>query len=352
MELFHLTPIIFSFPPKPIISLNPSLAVKVCRRSNRVFSQSGLMSGWVYDEYGELSVLRFDKELSVPHVEDDQVLVKVAAAALNPVDFKRFQGKFKKSDSPPPTVPGYDMAGVVVKVGSEVRQFKEGDEIYGDVSEKALDKPKKFGTLAQYTAVEEKLLAAKPANLDFTQAASLPLAILTAYEGLQRANLSTGKSVLVLGGAGGVGSLVIQVAKHVFGASRVAATSSTGKLELLRTLGADFPIDYTKEKVEEITGEKFDVVYDTVGQCDIALKVVKEGGAVVVLTGAVIPPGFRFVVTSKGESLRMLNTYLENGKIKPVVDPNGVFQFSEVVEAFTYLQQGRAAGKIVISPIM
>lgn len=250
------------------------------------------------------------------------------------------------------TVPGYDMAGVVVKVGSEVRQFKEGDEVYGDVSEKALDKPKKFGTLAQYTAVEEKLLAAKPANLDFTQAASLPLAILTAYEGLQRANLSTGKSVLVLGGAGGVGSLVIQVAKHVFGASRVAATSSTGKLELLRTLGADFPIDYTKEKVEEITGEKFDVVYDTVGQCDIALKVVKEGGAVVVLTGAVIPPGFRFVVTSKGESLRMLNTYLENGKIKPVVDPNGVFQFSEVVEAFTYLQQGRAAGKIVISPIM
>lgn len=311
----------------------------------------GLMSGWVYDEYGEVSVLRFDKELSVPHVEDDQVLVKVAAAALNPVDFKRFQGKFKKSDSPPPTVPGYDMAGVVVKVGSEVRKFKEGDEVYGDVSEKALDQPKKFGTLAQYTAVEEKLLAAKPANLDFTQAASLPLAILTAHEGLERASLSKGKSVLVLGGAGGVGSLVIQVAKHVFGASRVAATSSTGKLELLRTLGVDLPIDYTREKVEEME-EKFDVVYDTVGQCDVALKVVKEGGAVVVLTGAVTHPGFRFVVTSNGESLGMLNTYLENGKIKPLVDPNGVFRFSEVVEAFNYLQKGRAIGKVVISPII
>lgn len=109
------------------------------------------------------------------------------------------------------TVPGYDVAGVVVKVGSQVSEFKVGDEVYGDIHEKALDGPKQFGSLAEYTAVEEKLLALKPKSLDFAQAAALPLAIETAYEGLERAGFSAGKSILVLGGAGGVGSLVIQV---------------------------------------------------------------------------------------------------------------------------------------------
>lgn len=100
---------------------------------------------------------------------------------------------------------------MVVKVGSQVKGLKEGDEVYGDVNEKALENPKQFGSLAEYTAVEEKLLAVKPKNLNFTEAASLPLAIETAYEGLERAGFSAGKSILVLGGAGGVGSLVIQV---------------------------------------------------------------------------------------------------------------------------------------------
>lgn len=103
------------------------------------------------------------------------------------------------------------MAGIVVKVGSQVQNLKEGDDVYGDINEHALENPKQFGSLAEYTAVEEKLLAIKPKNLDFIQAAALPLAILTAYEGLERAGFSGGKSILVLGGAGGVGSLVIQV---------------------------------------------------------------------------------------------------------------------------------------------
>lgn len=109
------------------------------------------------------------------------------------------------------TVPGYDVAGVVVKVGSQVKDFKVGDEVYGDIHEKALDGPKQSGSLAEYTAVEERLIALKPKNLDFAQAASLPLAIETAYEGLERTGFSAGKSLLVLNGAGGVGSLVIQV---------------------------------------------------------------------------------------------------------------------------------------------
>lgn len=308
------------------------------------------MKAWVYDEYGDASVLRFDEEVAVPGVKEDQVLVKVVAAAINPVDFKRRLGKFKATDSPLPTVPGYDVAGVVVKVGSQVKNLKEGDQVYGDINEKALEFPKQFGSIAEYTAVEEKLLAIKPKSLDFVQAAALPLAIETAKEGLERAGFSSGKSILVLGGAGGVGSLVIQLAKQVFGASKVAATASTGKLELLKSLGVDLAIDYTKENFEELP-EKFDVVYDAVGQCDKAVKVVKEGGSVVVLTGAVSPPGFRFVVTSDGSALATLNPFLESGKVKPIVDPKGPFPFSKVIEAFSYLETGRATGKVVIYPI-
>ncbi|KAK9090439.1 hypothetical protein Sjap_023616 [Stephania japonica] len=317
------------------------------------------MKAWVYSEYGGVDVLKLDSSVSVPEVKEDQVLVKVAAAALNPVDFKRRLGKFKATDSPLPllplliadvTVPGYDVAGVVVKVGSQVKILKVGDEVYGDISEAALDNPKQSGSLAEYTSVEEKLLALKPKNLDFAQAASLPLAVETAHEGFERAGLSPGQSVLVLGGAGGVGSLAIQLAKQVFGASKVAATSSTGKLDLLKSLGVDMAIDYTKENFEDLP-EKFDVVYDAVGQSDRAAKAVKEGGSVVVLTGAVTPPGFRFVVTSNGDVLKKLNPYLESGKVKPVIDPKGPFPFSQVVEAFSHLESNRAVGKVVISPI-
>ncbi|XP_057948651.1 2-methylene-furan-3-one reductase-like [Malania oleifera] len=341
------------FSPLPLmrtrISAN-SQAAPASAVTSAASSVQAEMKAWVYGEYGGVDVLKFESKASVPEVRDDQVLIKVVAAALNPVDFKRRQGKFKATDSPLPTVPGYDVAGVVVKTGSQVKGLKEGDEVYGDISEKALDGPKQSGSLAEYTAVEEKLLALKPKNLDFAQAASLPLAIETAYEGLERSGFSTGKSILVLGGAGGVGTLVIQLAKQVFGASRVAATSSTGKLDLLKSLGADLAIDYTKESFEDLP-EKFDVVYDTVGQCDRAVKVVKEGGSVVALTGAVTAPGFRFVVTSNGAVLNKLNPFLENGKVKPVVDPKGPFPFSQLVEAFSYIETGRAIGKVVVHPI-
>lgn len=308
------------------------------------------MKAWIYDEYGDADVLKVDEEVLVPTLKEDQILVKVVAAALNPVDFKRRQGKFKATDSPLPTVPGYDVAGIVVKVGSSVSKYKEGDEVFGNIHEKALEYPNQFGSLAEYTAIEEKLAAIKPKNIEFKEAAGLPLAILTANEGLERADFSAGKSVLVLGGAGGVGSLVIQVAKHVYGASKVAATASTGKLELLKSLGADLAIDYTKENIDELP-EQFDVVYDAVGLGEKAAKAAKEGGRVVHLTGAVSDKGFRFVVTSNGSVLTELNQYIDSGKIKPVVDPKGPFAFDKVVDAFKYLETGRAIGKVVIYPI-
>ncbi|XP_061985015.1 2-methylene-furan-3-one reductase-like [Populus nigra] len=309
------------------------------------------MKAWVYGEYGNVSnVLKLDSNVTVPQVKEDQVLIKVVAASINPVDAKRMLGMFKVSDSPVPTVPGYDVAGVVVKVGSQVKRLKVGDEVYGDINEKALDHPKRFGSLAEYTAVEENLLALKPKNLSFAEAASLPLVIETAHEGLERTGFSAGKSILVLGGAGGVGTQIIQLAKHVFGASTVAATSSSSKLELLKSLGADLAIDYTKENFEDLP-EKFDVVYDAVGQCDRAVKAVKEDGSVVTIVGPITPPAFIFVLTSNGSVLDKLKPYLESGKVKPVLDPKGQFPFSQTVEAFSYLETSRAVGKVVIYPI-
>ncbi|KAI3733506.1 hypothetical protein L6452_12949 [Arctium lappa] len=289
-------------------------------------------------------------DVAVPEITDDQVLVRVVAAALNPIDFKRRLGFLKASDSPFPIIPGFDIAGVVVKVGSQVKGLKEGDEVYGDVNATGATGPKQFGTLAEYTAVEERLLALKPKNLDFVQAAALPLAMETAYEGLERAGFCEGKSILVLNGAGGVGSFVIQLAKHVYGASKVAATSSTGKLELLKSLGADVAIDYTKENFEDLP-DKYDVVYDAIGQAEKAVKAVNERGLVVSIADSVSPPHISFFLTSDGSILTKLSPYLESGKVKPVLDPKTPFPFDKVIEAYTYLESHRATGKVVIYPI-
>ncbi|PON32552.1 hypothetical protein TorRG33x02_356220, partial [Trema orientale] len=334
------------------------------------------------------------------------------------------------------TVVGYDVAGVVVKVGSQGKKFKVGDKVHRNINEASLFKLKNIGSLAEFTAAEERLLALKPKNLRFAEAASLLLAIETAYEGLKRAEFSTefnliqlakqvfgaskvaatassgklellrslgadlaidyikenfedlqegiclpgdvlsqmkgaaslpaaiqtaydvleqaefsaGKSVLVLGGAGGVGTLAIQVAKHVFGASKVVATASTGKLELLRSLGADLAIDYTKENFEDFP-EKFDVVCDAVGKTSKeGLKVVKEGGKVVTIVTPA-PPATFVALISSGSVLEKLEPYLESGEVKPVTDPKGQFPFAKTLEAFAYLETSRATGKVVIYPI-
>ncbi|EXC20282.1 Quinone oxidoreductase-like protein [Morus notabilis] len=357
---------------------------------------------WIYSEYGKSGeVLKFEENVGIPDLKEDQVLIKVAAAAINPVDFKRMLGWFKAIDTPPPVVPGFDVAGVVVKVGSQARKFKLGDEVYGDINENSVQNPKKIGSLSEYTAAEEKVLALKPKNLSFAEAASLPVALQTAYGGLELAQLSAGKSVLVLGGSSGVGSLVIQVkevgdlmirdpatktlvnggfsydgslgseiprqtsfdprkrhddlgtlAKHVFGASKVAATANTGKLELLRSLGVDLSIDYTKENFEELS-EKFDIVYDAVGQSERAVKAVKEGGKVVTIADGVpvAPQAIFFTLVSSASVLEKLNPYFESGKLKAVIDPKGPYPFSKTIEAFSYLETGRATGKVLVYPI-
>ncbi|KAL1163213.1 hypothetical protein V6Z11_A07G255000 [Gossypium hirsutum] len=291
------------------------------------------MKAWIYGQHGKPEdVLKLKSDVVVPELKEDQVLVKVMASGLNPVDNKRMIGIFVHAECPFSTVPGYDVAGVVVKVGSQVKNLKVGYEVYGNIHEKALDHPKQYGTLAEYTAVEERLLAPKPKNLSFAEAASLPAKAFNDA------------------GAGGVGSMVIQLAKHVFGASRVVATASTGKLELLRNLGADLAVDYTKENLEDLP-EKFDVVYNCVGQCERAVKAMKEGGKVVTVSGAVTVPAFKFIVTSNGADLEKLNPYLESGQVKAIIDPKGIYPFSQTLEGLAYVDTGRVAGKVVIYPI-
>ncbi|KAF4376565.1 hypothetical protein F8388_025436 [Cannabis sativa] len=250
--------------------------------------------GWVYSEYGKsCHVLKLDSDVGVPEVREDQVLIKVVVASINPVDYQRMLGFFKTIDSPPPTVVGYDVAGVVVKVGSQVKKLKVGDEVYGDINEMSIDKPKNFGTLAEYTAAEEKLLALKPKNLSFVEAASLPVAIETAYEGLKRADFSAGKSILILGGSGGVGTQIIQ--QNMFsGRRKWLQQQAQPKLELLKSIGAIF-----------------------------------------------------YGLSSSGTTLEKLEPYLENG----VIDPKGLFPFVNTMEAFAYFETSRATGKVVIYPI-
>ncbi|KAJ7554474.1 hypothetical protein O6H91_06G142200 [Diphasiastrum complanatum] len=311
-----------------------------------------VQKAWMYKEYGNFQQVLKLEQIDVPEIKPHEVLVKVHAAGLNPFDFKRGYGVIKSFDSPLPHVPGFDVAGVVVKVGSQVSKFKKGDEVYGDINGDIVEgQARQYGTLAQYTAVEEKLLALKPKNLSFVEAASLPLAILTAQEGLDRADLQEGQSLLVTGGAGGVGSLVIQLAKEVYGALVVAATASTKKLEFLKSIGADVAIDYTKENYDELP-DKYDVVYDSIGDYPKSVKAVRDGGKVIeIAVFEVEPPAFSFRLVAKGENLEKLTPYIESGKVKPILDPKAPYKFSDVLDAFAYLETGRATGKVVIALI-
>ncbi|KAL6981839.1 2-methylene-furan-3-one reductase [Sarracenia purpurea var. burkii] len=222
-----------------------------------------MQKAWFYEEHGPKEVLRLG-EIPIPVPKQNQLLVQVRAAALNPVDFKLRQRPILPLEFP--VVPGCDMAGVVVAKGEGVSSFDIGDEVYGNIHDfNAGGKLKQQGTLAEFTAVEENLVAAKPDNISFEEAASLPLVVQTAMEGFKTAGFKEGQTVFVVGGGGGVGTMVVQLAKQVYGAARVVATASTGKVEFVKSLGADIVVDYTKTPYEEVE-EKFDLVYDTIGK--------------------------------------------------------------------------------------
>jgi NADPH:quinone reductase-like Zn-dependent oxidoreductase len=304
-----------------------------------------------------------------PGIGAGQVLVRIKASGVNPLDTKIRRGEAGHAKHPVPTILGLDMAGVVEAVGDGVSGFKIGDEVYGLTGGVGGLQ----GSLAEFAAVDAELLAKKPKNLSMREAAALPLSFITAWEGLvDRADVRAGETVLIHAGAGGVGHVAVQIAR-AFGAD-VFATVSAEKREFAERFGAK-AIDYRSSTVEEYVaattgGEGFDVVYDTVGGAtlDASFKAVKvyTGHVVSCLgwgTHALAPLSFRGatysgvftlmpMLTGKGrahhgEIMREATKLVEEGKVVPLVDPRR-FTFETAMEAHRAVEDGTAVGKIVV----
>jgi NADPH:quinone reductase-like Zn-dependent oxidoreductase len=293
-----------------------------------------------------LEIIDFDK----PRPGPGEVLVEVHAASINPIDWKMRQGLLK--DFFPLTFPrivGRDMAGVVAEIGAGVQGVKTGDRVY------ALADATRQGTLAEYLPIDAGLVRAMPANLDFVEAATLPLAFLTAWISLvQTGELKRGERILIHAGAGGVGGIAIQIAKHI--GAVVIATCSARNLDYVRALGADEAIDYRATDFAA-TVRDVDMAYDTVGGdvYERSLKTLKPGGRLVWVRAA--PPQGApsrtdvaiklAVVNRQPELLDTLRPLVEAGTIKPQIGT--VLPMAEAAKALRLSQEGHARGKIIVT---
>ena len=329
-------------------------------------SKSSSMKAAVLENYGAPFRLT---DVPRPMPRAGQVLVRIMASAINPLDLKIRGGMADHARHPLPAILGIDMAGVVDAVGPDVTAFRVGDEVYGMTGGVGGIQ----GSLAEYAAVDACLLALKPSHFSMREAASLPLVFITAWEGLvDRARLSAGRTVLVQGGAGGVGNMAIQIAR-AFNAT-VFATAATTRAGMIEQLGAT-PIDYARMQVEDYVGtytagRGFDVVYDTAGgaSLDASFKAVARFGHVVSALGwgthALAPLSFRAGTYSgvftllplltgegkahHGEILREATRLAEAGMIKPLVDSLS-FALSDVDAAYALVESRQAHGKVVVS---
>lgn len=318
------------------------------------------MKAIVYTQYGPPDVLQF-KEVAKPVPKDDEVLIKLYAASVNPVDFHLMRGKplllrliIGGLRKPKATRPGADLAGQVEAVGRNVTQFKPGDEVFGACR----------GAFAEYVCVMEDKLALKPANISFEDAAAVPVAALTALQGLRdKGRIQRGHKVLVDGASGGVGTFAVQIAKS-FGAE-VTAVCSTRKVDTARSIGADQVIDYTREDFTQ-SGQRYDLIlaanaYHSIFDYRRALSpkgiyVMAGGGVVQMLQMMFLGPllsltGSKkmcfFITRINKKDLVLLKDLLEAGKVVPVIDRR--YPLSGVAEAVRYLEEGHAQGKVVIT---
>lgn len=326
------------------------------------------------EQYGGPEVLQVTDDVQTPHLGPNGVLIRVHASSVNPVDWKLRLGLLDAVRPVVfPVIWGCDFSGVVTETGLGVTLFKPGDAVFG-FKDGYVAKTYR-GTYAEYVVVPEKTLAHKPKILSHEEAAAVPLAALTAWQALlTQGKLKTGQRVLVHAGAGGVGVMAIQIAK-AFGAF-VAATASTRNQDLLRELGADQPIDYTKELIDDIR-PKFDLVLDGVGQkvWGASFRALKFGGRLVTLAIPIpektagkirffgtalagvgggftqgLMTGKRLLLTQvkpRGGDLEKITVLIEAGKIKPVIEK--VFPLEQIAEAHRLSEQGHVRGKLVLS---
>jgi len=318
----------------------------------------------VYARYGQPDVLQL-KELEKPVPDPDQVLVKVYAASINYGDWGLLRGKpffLRLVDggllSPKNQVLGGDIAGRVEAVGSQVKQFQPGDDVFGDLSDCGR------GGFAEYVTVPEKALALKPNNLSYAESAAVPMAGVTALQGLRDiGKIQPGNKVLINGASGGVGSFAVQIAKS-FGAE-VTAVCSTQNLGVARSIGADHVIDYTKEDFTK-NGQSYDLILAANGYRPISeYRRALNPGGIYVCSGGSLAQIFQAMIlgprmsrtgdrkltnlsqTTDQADLVFMKELLESGKVVPVIDQ--LFSLSEVPEALWYFGEGHAQGKVVIT---
>jgi len=308
--------------------------------------EKAMMKAVVAHEYGAPQVLKFEN-VPRPEPREDEALVRVIASSVNPADPLTLSGKYAREfGTHLPLIPGYDIAGVVEKTGANVTKLKVGDAIYGY--------PTFGGGWADYVTVKEYEVAAKPKSLNFVETAAVPMGALTAWQALvDVAKLHAGQTILIHGGSGGVGNFAVQIAKAR--GARVIATASTANQDLLKQLGADVAVDYTKTKFEDVARD-VDAVLDPVGKETLARSygVVKRGGIVMSLVA--LPDraelakrgihGAAISVHPDAGDLAEIAALIDAGKIKPIVTQ--ILPLSEAITAQQQAATHHTRGKIVL----
>ena len=315
-----------------------------------LFAQSprSTIKAIVVHEFGGPEVLKYE-DVPKPEPKENEILVRVIAGGVNPVDDGLRSGHYSKYFGPkPPFTPGGDIAGVVEKIGTKITKFKAGDAVYAYLD---LDRG---GGYAEYTVTNEKEAAPKPKSLTFEEAAATPIVALTAWQALvDTAKLSAGQTILIHGGSGGVGSFAIQIAKAK--GAKVYATASTANQDFLKQLGADVAIDYTKQKFEDVAKD-VDVVLDSVGKDTLqrSYGVVKKGGFLVTIVARPDSAelekhgihGSSLSVAPNSQELTEITKLIEEKKIKVIVSQT--FPLSDAAKAQEQAATGHTRGKIVL----
>jgi NADPH:quinone reductase-like Zn-dependent oxidoreductase len=309
-------------------------------------TRGATMKAIVAHEYGAPEVLKFE-DAPRPEPKENELLVRVIACGVNPADPLVISGRFAREfGTHLPLIPGYDVAGVVEETGAKVTKFKKGDAVYGYAL---------FGGgWADYAVLAENESALKAKSATIVEAAAVPMGALTAWQGLiDTAKLTAGQTVLIHGGSGGVGNFAVQIAKAK--GARVIATASTANQDLLKQLGADVAIDYTKTKFEDVAKD-VDVVFDTVGRDTLARSyaIVKKGGIVTTIVARPDPAqldkygirGSSIASHPNGNELAEITKLIEAGKIKPIVTE--VLPLTDAVKASQQAETHHTRGKIVL----
>jgi len=330
------------------------------------------MKAFVINKYGKSQKLQL-KEVSKPIIKDDEILVEIHAAGLNLLDSKVKDGEFKLIlPYKTPLILGHDVAGVVIETGRSVTKFKVGDEVYA--------RPADFriGTFAEFIALAEEDTALKPKNISMVEAASIPLVALTVWQAfMDKGSLKNGQKVFIQAGSGGVGTIAIQLAKHL--GLKVATTTSSKNFDLVKSLGADVIIDYkTQDFEKELKGYDFVLNSQDAKTLEKSINILKQGGKAVSISG---PPTSEFAkeaglswflktvfiflsmkirkkakqqqvdysflfMKASGSQLQEITKLIEAGAIKPIIDK--VYPFKQTQSALEYLESGRAKGKVVV----